>query len=306
MGRYVLQRLLQAVVVWWAAVTLSFVMLQMTPGSPFSSERALSPQVQAQLNTLYGLDQPAPVQYVRYFANLFQGEFGPSYHSSRSVGEILAQTVPVSLELGAWSLLVALAIGLSAGMAAALHHNRWPDYTVMSFAMIGICLPTFVLGPLFSWLFGVEWRLLPVSGWFYPEHRILPALTLGLVYGAIVARVTRGGMLEVLNQDFLKTARAKGLPPMQILLRHTLRGGLLPTVSFLGPAMAGVVSGSFVIETIFQVPGLGRQFVQAALGRDQMLVLGTVSVYVGFVTLFNLLVDLAVGWLDPRVKARHG
>ncbi|KAF0093051.1 MAG: peptide/nickel transport system permease protein [Puniceicoccaceae bacterium 5H] len=305
MGRYLLKRLLQAVVVWWATITIAFVMLKLTPGDPFSTERALSPQVLAQLEAHYGLDQPAWVQYLRYFEGLFHGDFGPSYTSTRSVNEILGQTLPVSLELGAWALLVALAIGLGAGTAAALKHNRWPDYTVMSFAMLGICLPTFVLGPIFQLLFGVQWRLLPVSGWFAADHRILPAITLGLVYGAIIARVTRGGMLEVLSQDFLKTARAKGLPPMEILLRHTLRGGLLPTVSYLGPAIAGIVSGSFVIETIFQIPGLGRQFVQAALNRDLTLVLGTVTVYATLITLANLLVDLAVAWLDPRVRSHH-
>jgi oligopeptide transport system permease protein len=208
----------------------------------------------------------------------------------------------VSLELGGWALLVALAIGLPLGVLAAVRRNSWLDYACSVIGMIGICVPVYVSGPLFALLFGVYLQWVNVSGWYEGIDRVLPALTLGLAYAAYIMRMTRGGMLEVLGQDYIRTARAKGASEARIVLRHALRGGLLPVVAFLGPAVAGILTGSFVIETVFQIPGLGRQFVISAFSRDYTLILGTVILYATLIVVCNLLVDIAQVWLNPRLK----
>ena len=218
------------------------------------------------------------------------------------MNQILANSFPVSLELGAWALLIALGLGLPVGILAAVFRNTAADYIPMSLAMIGICLPTFVLGPILALVFGVWLGWFNVSGWFVTADRVLPAFTIGLVYAALIARITRGGMLEVLNQDFIRTAVAKGVPFPRIVLVHTLKGGLLPVVSFLGPALAGIISGSFVVETIFQIPGMGREFVSSAFDRDYTLVLGTVILYAVLITTANLLVDVVQVILNPRLR----
>ncbi len=321
MFRFILSRLFQSVLVIFIVVTMTFFMVRLAPGDPFSSERRMPEYIKERILEHYGLDRPALEQYGRYLKaaapkrfrpdKLFEDDplrsafgidLGPSYTSSRSVNEIISATLPVSLELGAWALLVALTLGLSSGLVAAVYRNSALDYVPMSFAMVGICLPTFVLGPILALVFGVWLGVVNVSGWFNPSDRILPAITLGLVYAAIIARITRGGMLEILSQDFIRTAQAKGVPFGRILFRHTLRGGLLPVVTYMGPALAGIISGSFVIETIFQIPGLGRQFVQSAFNRDYFLVLGTVSVYAVLITMANLAVDVAQVVLNPRLR----
>ncbi len=227
----------------------------------------------------------------------------PSFkYPNRTVNEIIADKLPTSLELGGWSLLVALAVGLPLGVLAAVKRNTWIDYLCSSTAMIGICVPTFVMGPLLILVFAIHFRAVNASGWYDPIDRVLPSIVLGFFYSAYIARLTRGGMLDTLNQDFIRTARAKGASETRIVFKHALRGGLQPVVSFLGPAVAGILTGSFVIETIFQIPGLGREFVNSAFSRDYTLVLGTVILYATLVVGLNLVVDIVQVWLNPKLK----
>lgn len=322
MFRFIARRLLETIPVLFIIVTATFFMLRFVPGGPFTSEKAVSKEILRNLEAHYGLDKPLHQQYFDYLWKLcpkkldprgFSGgldlkaalgiDLGPSFkYTNRSVNEIIAQKLPVSLELGGWALLIALIIGVTLGVAAAVRKNSPTDYAASSVAMIGICVPTFVLGPLLVLAFAIHLGWLPPSGWYGPADRVLPALTLGLVYAAYIARLTRGGMLEVLNQDYIRTARAKGASELRIVFKHALRGGLLPLVSYLGPAIAGVISGSFVIETIFQIPGLGREFVTSVFNRDFTLVLGTVILYAVLIVVFNLVVDVVQVWLNPKLK----
>ena len=290
--------------VLWIIITVVFFLIRLAPGGPFDAERNVSQEVLASLKAYYHLDSPLYVQYAEYLARLARGDLGPSFkNASWSVNELIVLGFPVSFELGLYALLVALVLGLGAGVIASRKPNTAQDYVPMSLAMLGICVPTFVLGPLLVLVFGLWLGWLPVAGWDGPQYKILPALTLGAGYAAYIARLTRGGMLEVLSQDFIRTARAKGLTEARVILRHALRGGLQPVVSFLGPAAAGLLTGSFVVETIFQIPGLGRFFVQAAFNRDYTLIMGTVLFYATLILLFNLLVDVAQAWLDPRLRS---
>jgi oligopeptide transport system permease protein len=302
MFKFIAKRIAQSVVVLFIIVTVTFFMVRFAPGDPFSAERKMPEHIKQRLMAHYGLDQPLLVQYGNYLGQLVKGDLGPSFTQTRSVNQILAASFPVSLELGSWALLIALGIGLPVGILAAVFRNTLADYVPMAFAMIGICLPTFVLGPILALVFGVWLGWFNVSGWFVPTDRVLPALTIGLVYAAVIARITRGGMLEILSQDFIRTAVAKGVPFKRVIVFHTLKGGLLPVVSFLGPALAGIISGSFVVETIFQIPGMGREFVSSAFNRDYTLVLGTVILYAVLITLANLLVDVVQVVLNPRLR----
>ncbi len=303
MIKFIGWRLIQGLLVLLAIYAVTFALVTATPGSPFSSERAVPPEILAQIEAFYGYDRPLPERFWTSLVNLLHGDFGPSaVYANRSVTEIIADSFPVSLKLGSVSLLVALLIGIPAGIVAAVKKNTWLDYVPMSAAMAGICLPTFVMGPLLALVFGLILQLLPVAGWFGPEFIILPAATLGLYYAAYFARLTRGGMLEMLNQDFVRTARAKGVPETTIVWKHCLKGGLIPTITYLGPAMAGIISGSFVVETIFQVPGLGQWFVRGALNRDDFLILGLTVLFASLIVLTNLLVDIAQIALNPRLK----
>jgi oligopeptide transport system permease protein len=255
------------------------------------------------LEAHYGLDKPLHRQYLDYLGSLLRGDLGPSFkYPNRTVNEIIADKLPTSLELGGWSLLVALGLGLPLGILAAVKRNTWVDYLASSSAMIGICVPTFVLGPLLVLAFGIHFRWFNASGWYEPIDRVLPSLVLGFFYSAYIARLTRGGMLDVLHQDYIRTARAKGASEARVIFKHALRGGILPVVSFLGPAIAGILTGSFVIETIFQIPGLGREFVNSAFNRDYTLVLGTVILYATLVIALNLVVDVVQVWLNPKLK----
>jgi oligopeptide transport system permease protein len=303
MIRFVAQRLVQMVPVIWVIVTLTFFMIRFVPGGPFTAERAVTPEIMRNLEAHYGLNKPLYSQYLDYCWSILRGDLGPSFkYPTRTVNEIIADKLPVSIELGAWSLLVALGIGLPLGVLAAVKRNTWIDYLCSSFSMVGICVPTFVIGPLLILAFAIHLGLFNASGWYGPSDRVLPSITLGCVYAGYIARLTRGGMLEVLSQDFIRTARAKGASEARVVLRHALRGGLAPVVSFLGPTIAGVITGSFVIETIFQIPGIGREFVNSATNRDYTLVLGTVITYAGFIIVMNLLVDIAQVWLNPKLK----
>ncbi len=308
MWRFITYRLLQAIPVILAVITVTFFLVRIAPGGPFSSEKAVLPEVKAALEAQYRLDQPLLNQYVAYLGDLAQGEFGPSFkYPGRSVNELIAAGLPVTAELGFYALLVAVAIGGTAGVIAALKPNTAMDYVPMTTAMIGICLPNFLLGPLLVLIFGIYLDWLPVSGWGdIPGDKILPALTLGSAYAAYIARLSRAGMLEVLSQDYIRTARAKGLPEWQVVVKHGLRGGLIPVVAFLGPAFAGLLAGSFVVETIFQIPGLGRFYVQAAFNRDYTMILGTTVFLSTLIVLFNLLSDILAAWMNPRLRAQFG
>ena len=303
MIRFLLSRFLQTIPVLWAVATLTFFMLRMAPGGPFDDERQISPDVLKQLEAYYGFDKPLYVQYFDYLKNILQGDLGASYKfPGRTVNGIIKDAFPKSLELGFYSIVIALVLGVSLGVIASTRPNTWLDYIPSSFAMIGICLPTFVLGPILVIIFALFLRWVPYPGWDMASTKILPSLTLGAFYAAYVARLTRGGMREILTQDFIRTARAKGASEMRIILRHALRGGILPVVSFLGPAFAGLVAGSFVIETIFNIPGLGRHFVSSAFNRDYTMVLGLVLFYASVIVIFNTLVDVLQVWLNPRLK----
>jgi oligopeptide transport system permease protein len=303
MLRFIARRLLETIPVLFIIITATFFMIRFVPGGPFTSEKAVTPEILANLEAHYGLDQPLYQQYFDYLGSLAKGDFGPSFkYPNRTVNEIIADKLPVSLELGLLSLAVALVFGLPLGVIAAVKRNTFFDYICSSIAMMGICIPTFVLGPLLVLVFAIYLGWFNASGWYLPVDRVLPAATLGLVYAAYIARLTRGGMLEVLHQDYIRTARAKGASEFRVIFRHALRGGLLPVVSFLGPAIAGILTGSFVIETIFQIPGLGREFVNSAFNRDYTLVLGTVILYAGLIITLNLLVDIAQVWLNPKLK----
>ena len=303
MLRFILRRFLETIPVLFVIVTVTFFMVRFVPGGPFTSEKAISPEILRNLEAHYGLDQPLYRQYASYLGHLLRGDFGPSFkYPNRTVNEIIGDKLPTSLELGAWSLLVALAVGLPLGIFAAVKRNSWIDYICSSTAMAGICVPTFVLGPLAVLAFAIHLRWLNASGWYEPSDRVLPSLVLGFFYAAYIARLTRGGMLDVLHQDFIRTARAKGASESRVIFRHALRGGLLPVVSFLGPAAAGILTGSFVIEVIFQIPGLGREFVNSAFNRDYTLVLGTVILYATLVIALNLVVDVVQVLLNPRLK----
>jgi oligopeptide transport system permease protein len=303
MLRFILRRFLETIPVLLVIVTVTFFMVRFVPGGPFTSEKAISPEILRNLEAHYGLDQPLYRQYASYLGHLLHGDLGPSFkYPNRTVNEIIADKLPISLELGAWSLLVALAVGLPLGVLAAVKRNSWIDYACSSAAMTGICVPTFVLGPLAVLAFAIHLHWFNASGWYEPADRVLPSLVLGFFYAAYVARLTRGGMLDVLHQDFIRTARAKGATEARVIFRHALRGGLLPVVSFLGPATAGILTGSFVIEIIFQIPGLGREFVNSAFNRDYTLVLGTVILYATLVIALNLVVDIAQVLLNPKLK----
>jgi oligopeptide transport system permease protein len=303
MLRYSVRRLLQIIPVLFVIITATFFMVRFVPGGPFTAEKAIPPEILKNLEAHYGLDQPLWRQYLGYLGKIAHGDLGPSFkYSNRTVNEIIADKLPVSLELGAISLVIALVVGLTLGVLAAVRRNSWLDYLASSIGMLGICVPTFVMGPLLVLFFAIRLGWVNASGWNDWPDRILPCLTLGFVYAAYIMRLTRGGMLEVLNQDYIRTARAKGASETRIVLRHALRGGLLPVVSFLGPAIAGILTGSFVIETIFQIPGLGREFVNSAFNRDYTLVLGTVILYAGLIVSLNLIADVVQVWLNPKLK----
>jgi len=289
--------------VFLLVVTLVFFMIRFAPGGPFSAEKKVPAQVLKNLEAKYHMDEPLIQQYFRYLRDLSRFDLGPSFkHSNRTVNEIIAEAFPVSMELGLISLCWALLIGISAGGLAALKPNTFYDYIPMSLSILGICLPTFVVGPVMVLIFGLWLNWLPVAGWNSWQDRLLPSLTLGFAYAAYISRLTRGGFMEIRHQDFIRTARAKGLTETQILLKHSLRGGILPVVSYLGPALAGIITGALVTETIFNIPGLGRFFIESALNRDYTVVMGTSLLYFTLIFVCNFLVDIFYVLLDPRVK----
>ena len=305
MFRFILWRLLQAIPVLFVVVTVTFFLVRFAPGGPFDDEKAVTREVQAALEEKYQLDQPLWKQYASYLGDLAQGDLGPSFkYPGRTVNELIATGFPVTAELGLYAILFAVLIGGAAGIVAAIKPNSKQDYIPMSTAMLGICMPSFLLGPLLILVFGIWLEWLPVSGWGdLPGDKILPSITLGAVYAAYIARLSRSGMLEVLSQDYIRTAKAKGLPQRIIIFKHALRGGMLPVVAYLGPAFAGILSGSFVVETVFQIHGLGRFYVKAAFNRDYTMVLGCTLFLAALIIVFNLLSDVLAAWLNPRQRA---
>ena len=307
MIRITLNRILQGIPVLFVVITVTFFLIRQAPGGPFDAERALPPEVLKNLEATYRLDVPVYQQYLDYLGNLLKADFGPSFrYPGRSVTELIATGLPITLELAIYALAVALVFGLLAGLLAATRPRTLQDYLPMAFAMTGICLPTFLLGPLLVLVFGIWFEWLPVSGWGYaPGDKILPSLTLGLAYAAVIARLSRGGLLEVLSQNYIRTARAKGLSTQTILFRHALPGGMAPVIAYLGPAIAGLLTGSFVVETIFQIPGLGRFYVQAAFNRDYTMIMGTTILLSALIVVLNIVADLVSIKLNPQLRQKH-
>lgn len=302
---YTVRRLLEAIPTLLVIVALSFFLMHSAPGGPFDSERVLPPEIEANLKAAYNLDKPVWQQFVIYLANAVQGDFGPSFtYKDFSVSELIGTGFPVSLKLGLSAITLAVIIGCTLGILAAMRQNTKTDYSIMGVAMVGITIPNFVMAPLLTLVFGIYLGWLPVAGLGDGSFRnlVLPVIALSLPQIAIISRLTRGGMVEVLRSNFVRTAHAKGLPEHLIITRHTLRAALLPVISYLGPAIAGLVTGSVVIEQIFGLPGIGRYFVQGAINRDYTLVMGTVITYGSLIVLMNLLVDLVYGLMDPRVR----
>ena len=308
MIQLIFKRLLTYIPVLLVVVIITFLMIHAAPGGPFDAERVASPEIIEKLNEAYDLDKPIHVQIYNYLLNAIQGDFGPSFkYPGRSVSELIMSGLPTTIELAFYSILFALFLGVISGLVASLNPGKILDIIPMSISLLGICIPSIILGPILVLIFGIWYEVLPVYGWGdNPGDKILPTITLGTAYAAIFARLTRGGMLEILGQDFIRTARAKGLPELRIIFVHALRGGILPVISFLGPAIAGLLAGSFVVETIFQINGVGRFYVQAAFNRDYTMILGT-SILFTFMTLtFVLISDIIASFLNPTLRDSGG
>ena len=305
MALYVFRRLLTAIPTLFVIITLAFFLIRIAPGGPFNQERGLSPEIRANLERQFGLNDPLWLQYGNYLKNVLQGDFGPSYVSPNfTVTEKFANGLPVSIQLGASALILALLLGGTLGIIAALYQNKAADYAVIATATAGSTIPTFVIAPLIQLSFGLAWKLLPIGGWGDGAliNKVGPVLTLALPQMAIVARLMRGSMIESLRSHHIRTARAMGLSEWSVVVKHALRGALLPIVSYAGPAAAALLTGSVIVETIFAIPGVGREFVQAALNRDYTVVMGTVVLVAVFTILFNLIVDGLYAFVDPRVR----
>jgi len=301
--RFLLRRLGWMAITLWVVFTVSFFLMKAVPGGPLDRERALDPQIEENLKARYHLDEPLVQQYVRELGNVLRGDLGVSFRlADFRVNEIIAQGFPISASLGIVALGFALVLGLSAGIVSAVRRGSAADVGLMAAATVGIALPNFVIAGIMIILLVFLWPLFPAAGWGTPWHLILPAFCLGAPYAAYIARLTRTGMLDVLSQDYIRTAYAKGLPGRTVILRHALKGAMLPVVSFLGPAIAGILTGSLVVEQIFAIPGLGMHFVEAATQKDYTLAMGLVLLYTTLLYTMNLLVDVSYAFLDPRVK----
>ena len=304
---FILRRILETIPVLLCVAAMTFFMCRLAPGGPFDDDKQVTAEVREQLNKQFNLDKPQYVQFYQYLVNL--PKLQSFKYPNRTVGDIIKQKFPVSFKLGFFAITIALGIGVLFGVIASLKPNSFIDYIPSSLAMIGICLPTFVMGPILMYIFALKLKLLPATGWggfdgdaIFHTDMILPSLTLGLFYAAYISRLTRGGMLDILTQDYIRTAKAKGASGLRVIVKHAMRGGLLPVISFMGPAVAGLIAGSFVIETIFNIPGLGKDFVQSAFNRDYTLVLGVVMFYATLIVLLNLVVDILQVTLNPKLK----
>lgn len=305
MFKFILRRLLEAIPTLFILITISFFMMRLAPGSPFTGERKLPPEVMANIEAKYHLNDPMYKQYFNYLIQLSQGDFGPSFkYKDYSVNELVAKAFPVSAKLGATAFVVAVLFGITAGVIAALNQNTKWDFTVMGFAMTGVVIPSFVVAPLLVLIFAIHLKWLPGGGWDGGNvtHMILPMVALSLAYIASISRITRGSMIEIMHSNFIRTACAKGLPLRTIIFRHALKPALLPVLSYMGPAFVGIITGSMVIETIFGLPGIGQLFVNGALNRDYSLVL-SLTILVGVLTIaFNAIVDVLYAVIDPKIR----
>lgn len=303
---YAIKRLLSIIPTLFLVATLVFVLVRIVPGGPFDDDRAVPVEVERALNAKYHLDDPVLKQYGDWlFALVTRGDLGPTFkYPNRTVNEIIALSLPVSMQLGFFAMLFALAMGIPLGIIGAIRQNTWKDTAAMAVSMIGLSVPRYVLAPLLILVFSLKLYWFPVARWETWRHMVLPVLCAGLPVAAYIARLTRGGMLEVIRSDFIRTARAKGLSERKVILKHALRGGLLPVVSFLGPGFSGLLVGSLVVEKIFNIPGMGRYFVEAATNRDYNLVMGVMLVYGFLLMVFNAIVDVAYAFIDPRVELR--
>ena len=307
MIRFIIRRLLSLIPTLFLIITFSFFIMKAAPGGPFSADRNIPPEVLANINRAYHLDEPILNQYVRYLGNILKGDFGPSFrYKDYTVNQLIGNTLPNSLLLGVTSLCCALFFGLLVGFVSAVKQNSPADYASMSVAVIGISVPLFVVGPVLMYIFAVKLKWLPTSGWITGRQGlktlVMPALALSLPYFAYIARLSRASILEVLRSDYIRTAYAKGLSYPTVLFKHALKGAMLPVISYLGPAFAGIITGSVVIEKIFLVPGLGTFFVQSALNRDYTLIMGTVVMYSIILILMNFVVDVLYAVIDPRIS----
>lgn len=302
MFRYILKRFLVSLVTVWILATLTFFLVRILPGDPFTSEK-ITPEIKANMMKYYGLDKPLPVQYVKYMGNLARGDMGYSLrYKNREVNNIIRDAFPASADLGLRSLAFSVTVGLILGIIAALNHNKGWDYSSMVIAVIGVSVPSFVIGGLVQYLFGIYWKILPVAQWKSFAHTILPTFSLGLSTLALIARLMRTSMLEVVGQDYIKTAKAKGLSPVQVTVKHQIRNAILPVVTVLGPLVAALLTGTFVVEQIFAIPGLGRHYVLSIQNLDYTMVLGLTIFFGAFLVFMNFLVDIAYGFVDPRIR----
>jgi oligopeptide transport system permease protein len=304
MLKHILRRLMSLLPTLLMLITVAFFMMRMAPGGPFDTEKLLPPEIQANLEAKYHLDEPLLQQYFRYMGQIAVLDFGPSFqYKDWTVNELIAQSYPVSLTIGVLAMLLAFFMGTMLGIAAALRQNTRLDYSLMGIAMLGISVPNFVIAPILILIVAVYAGLLPTGGWDWGlASMVLPVVTLSLPVTAYIARLTRGSMIEVLHSNFIRTARAKGLPESVVIRRHALKPAMLPVISFMGPAIAGLISGSVVIERIFSIPGMGSYFVAGALNRDYTLVMGVVIFYGVLIIVLNFIVDLLYAWLDPKVR----
>jgi len=303
-GRYIVRRLLWMIPVLFFISIVTFALAHAVPGGPFNREHALPAEIIANLNRYYGLDKPVYQQYIDYMGRIItKFDFGPSYASrSRTVNDIFAAHLPVSMQLGICALLIALGIGVPLGVLAALKQNSLWDYLGMGVAVLGVSVPSIVLGPLLIWIFALALGWLPVAGWGTPAQIIMPAVALGLGSSALIARLTRASMLQVVREDYIRTARSKGLTERMIMVRHALKNAFIPVATILGPMFAALVTGTFVVEQIFGIPGMGKYFITSITNRDYPVVMGTILLYAVFLVLANLAVDITYGFLDPRIR----
>ncbi|MBV7297595.1 oligopeptide ABC transporter permease OppB [Enterovibrio paralichthyis] len=306
MFRLIFTRTLEAIPTLLVLITISFFLMRFAPGNPFSSEKTLPAEVMQNIEAKYGLDKPLFEQYTTYLGNVvLRGDFGPSFkYKDYTVNELIASALPVSAKVGFYAFIVTVIIGVTIGTIAALRQNSWVDYLIMSTSMFGVVLPSFVLAPVLIYIFSIGFGWLPAGGWNGGalEYMVLPIIAMSFLYIATFARITRGSMIETLNSNFIRTAKAKGLSMRYIVLKHALRPALLPVVSYMGPAFVGIITGSVVIETIFGLPGIGKLFVNAAFNRDYSLVLGVTILIGALFIIFNAIVDILLAWLDPKIR----
>jgi oligopeptide transport system permease protein len=301
--KYILRRLASILLTLFVIVTITFFLMRIAPGNPFTSEKRLPPEIEANLNAHYGLDQPWYKQYAQYLVKVATWDFGPSFkYKGQTVNDLIADGFPVSLYLGLEALFIAVFFGILLGVFAAVRQNSWIDYSSMSLAVIGISVPSFIMAAVLQYIFAIKLQWFPIATWGSFKHTILPALALAMMPLAYIARLTRSTMLEVLNNDYIKTAKSKGFSERVIVYRHALRNSLLPVISYLGPLTANIITGSFVIEKIFGIPGLGAHFVQSITNRDYTVIMGVTTFYSIILLLAVLLVDIVYGLIDPRIK----